>query len=112
MQIRDQVTESVDTYNSTSDCELRYVGHSFSKGVIYFLTVRKFGGSGGYVILGMAIRQVRAFPAPIIAKLFITSQHNLQICVHRFYLNRTIIVGNMIHIYTAQLSLAFCRDFH
>jgi hypothetical protein len=102
MQIREQVTVSADTYNKTADGELRYVGHSFNQGVMYFLNVRLLDGTGGYVMLSAAMRQVAVFPAPIIAKLFSTSQHYLQICVHKFYLNRTITVGNMIKFYAAQ----------
>ena len=40
MEIRIQVTESIDTYNNTADGGLRYVGKSYNQGGIYFLHVR------------------------------------------------------------------------
>ena len=98
MQIRDQVTESVDTYNKTADGELHYVGHSLNQGVMYSLNIRLFDITGGYVILCAAMRQAGAVPAPTIAKLFSNSQHYLQICVHRICLNQTVTVGNVMNV--------------
>lgn len=46
------MTESVDTYNNTADYEFRHVGHGFNQGVIYFLIVRIFDGTGGYIAYG------------------------------------------------------------
>jgi hypothetical protein len=80
MQIIEQVTESVDTCNKTTDGEFRYVGHYFNKCVVYFLNVRLFHGTGWNVISLTAMRQVRAFPGLIIAKIVITSQQNVQMC--------------------------------
>jgi hypothetical protein len=102
MQIKELVTESLDTYNNTADGGLHYVGRSFNEGVIYFVNIILFHGTGGYVISCLAFRQIGALPALITENLFSTSQHYLQMCVHRFYLNRTITVGNTINIYPAQ----------